>query len=77
MVAAIPFALAVRKTEGPDRTVGIVAVAAAVGVGVVNLLKSAGWLEEGPIYWTFNIAFIVLFWTLFFLRVVRRKRSTP
>jgi len=76
IVGAIPFALAVRKTHGAERTVSIAGVVGVVGVGVVNLLKSAGWLAAGPIYWTFNIAFIVLFWTMYFELIRSGKRGT-
>jgi hypothetical protein len=75
IVGAIPVALAVRKAHGVERTVGIAGVIAVVGVGVVNLLKATGRLGDGPIYWTLNIAFVVLFSTTFFL-LIRRKRSS-
>lgn len=72
-IAAALFML--RKTHGTEKTVGLAAAGAALGVGAVNLLKYVGWLAEGPIYWTFNIAFVVLFWTLVFelIRFGRRR----
>jgi len=63
IVAAI-FML--RRTTGRDRTIGLALVGGAAGVGVINFLKYAGWLSEGPFYWTLNVAFIALFWTLTF-----------
>ena len=77
IVGAIAAALAMLgKTRGTERTVGLAAVGAAAGVGVVNLLKYVGWLAESPIYWTFNIAFVVLFWTLVF-ELIRSGKRRP
>src|SRR4051812_8328103 len=44
ILGAIPFALSAGKTHGTEKTVSLAGVGAALGVGVVNLLKAAGWL---------------------------------
>ncbi len=49
-----------RKFLGDERFLATVASPAGGGVGVVNVLRSLGVLEDGPFYWTLNISLVVL-----------------
>jgi hypothetical protein len=75
VLLTIPFAIEVRRRfQGTERTLGTVAVLAAALVGLVNVAKSLGWMPDGPLYWTLNIALVVLFWAMVF-QLSRGKRS--
>lgn len=74
VLMAIPFAIQLyRKREG-DRTVGTIALVSGVLLGTVNAVRSLGLMTDGPVYWTLNTVFAVLFWVMLiqFLRAERR-----
>jgi hypothetical protein len=83
IVLAIPFALPhLRGPDSPMRGEGATAllavvVIAALSLGLVNVIRAVGGLENQAAYWTLNLALSALFWLLLLRLCWRERRQRP
>jgi hypothetical protein len=83
IVLAIPFALPhLRGPDSPMRGEGAnalmaVVVIAALSLGLVNVIRAVGGLENQAAYWTLNLALSALFWFLLLRLCWRERRQRP
>jgi hypothetical protein len=83
IVLAIPFALPhLRGSDSPMRGEGAkalmaVVVIAALSLGLVNVVRAVGGLENQAAYWTLNLALSALFWLLLLRLCWRERRQRP
>jgi hypothetical protein len=70
------FLPAVWRSRGPDRLFGFICAGAAMALGFVKILVRTGRMEEGPAYWTLDIALSTLFFVMLLLAMsLGRKRQ--
>jgi uncharacterized membrane protein len=83
ILAAVPFAVSqLRNPRSPMRTSGArmepsVLVLSGISLGIVNILRSLGRLENDAAYWTLTISLSVLFWTMLLRLSWTERRQRP
>jgi hypothetical protein len=83
IVLAVPFALShFRSADSPLRTSGAktllaVVIVAALSLGLVNVVRALGRLENHTAYWTLNIALSALFWLMLLRLSWTERRQRP
>ncbi|MEA2706436.1 MAG: hypothetical protein QOH22_1224 [Gemmatimonadaceae bacterium] len=83
IVAAVPFAISqLRNPNSPMRTSGTrfepgVLVLAGIALGIVNIVRALGKLENDAAYWTLTISLSVLFWTFLLRLSWTERRQRP
>jgi hypothetical protein len=76
IVLPLFFLPAVWRSKGSDRLFGFICAGSAMALGVVKILFRTGRMEEGPAYWTLNIALSTMFFvTLLLAMYLSRKRQ--
>lgn len=79
LVLAIPFAVVYfrgrRELDPRARVYAGLCVAAALILGIVNVVRSLGLLTNDPAYWTFEYSFGALFWVMFLRFSLDQRRK--
>jgi hypothetical protein len=71
-----------RGSDSPLRTGGAktllaIVIAAALLLGLINLVRALGMFENHAAYWTLNIALSALFWLLLLRLSWTERRQRP
>lgn len=83
IVVAVPFALShLRCEDSPLRSSGArtllgVVVIAALSLGLVNVIRAMGMLENHVAYWILNIGLAALFWVVLLRLSWTERRQRP